>query len=308
MLEINERVGFKMSGRGWCYALEDYGLGKSEFGLAQKVINDCRKNGFLPNGFIAEEVARRFSCIEKEVDETTPEEEAEYIIEQAYRAHLNYYPISFWAGQPYYIQMLVEKIDLKSLFEPICAKYAIPIATTKGWAAIRQRKELVRRFRDCEAEGQTPVLLYAGDHDPAGLRISDFLKSNLEEIYGATHWLPTNLVIDRFGLNYDFIIDNNLSWIENLETGNKGKINDLSDPRHRDHHLPYVQDYLGQYGARKVEANAIVVAPEMGRKLCEETIGKYIDADDLTEHHRVITELQQEVQEHVLRLMSDKEK
>jgi hypothetical protein len=63
-----------------------------------------------------------------------------------------------------------------------------------------------------------------------------------------------------------------------------------------------------QFEARKVEANAIVVAPEMGRKLCEETIGKYIDADDLTEHHRVITELQQEVQEHVLRLMSDKEK
>ena len=305
MLEINERVGFKMSSRGWCYALEEYGLGKGEFDTAQKVINDCRKNGLLPNGFIAEDTARSFNCIEREVDETSPEEEAQYIIDQTYRAYLNYYPISFWAGQPYYIQMLVEKIDLKSLFEPICRRYAIPIASARGWSAIRQRKELVKRFKDCEARGQTPVLLYAGDHDPVGLRISDFLKSHLQEIYRATGWLPTNLIIDRFGLNYDFIMDNNLSWIPNLETGRKGKINDLSDPRHRDHHLPYVQDYLRQFGPKKVEANAIVVAPEMGRKLVEETIGKYIDPDDLAEHHRAITELQQEVKEHVLRLMTD---
>jgi hypothetical protein len=41
-----------------------------------------------------------------------------------------------------------------------------------------------------------------------------------------------------------------------------------NDPRHTDHGKAYVQDYFRRYGARKVEANALVVAPELGRDLC----------------------------------------
>lgn len=301
MLEINEQVGFKMSSRGWCYILEEeVGLSKGEFDYAQRLINDCRKDGLLPNGFMADEETRSFDCIEDELDDESPGEYAESIIRSIQHQHTYYYPISFWEDQSYYIQMIVEKIDLRYLFEPICRKYKIPIATSKGWSAIRQRKELVERFKEYEAEGKIPVLLYCGDFDPKGLQISDFLKSNLDELYGANHWRPTNLIIDRFGLNYDFIIENNLSWIENLETGS-GK--DLANPRHPDHHRDYVQDYLKKYGARKVEANAIVVAREMGRRLCEETINKYILREAIGGHREKIEELQQEVKEYVQKLM-----
>ena len=30
--------------------------------------------------------------------------------------------------------MLVEKVDLRSLFGPVCANYAVPIANAKGWS------------------------------------------------------------------------------------------------------------------------------------------------------------------------------
>jgi hypothetical protein len=304
MTRINTDVGFKMSSRGWCYALEPYGLGKGDFDTAQKLINGCRKDGSLPNGFMAEEAARAFSCLEEDINDRTPEEEAQEIIDYIEYAHEFYYPISFWNDKQYYIQMLVEKVDLKSLFEPLCKEYKIPIATAKGWSSIGQRKELIFRFKEHEEQGKTPVLLYCGDHDPVGLVISDFIKPNIDECYGSTKWKSDNLVIDRFGLNYDFIIQNKLSWIDNLETGAKDK-KDLSDPKHPDHYKPYVQNYIKEYGVRKVEANAIVTTPVMGRKLCLDTINRYIESDAPMKHKQEVRQLQQQVKEYVQMLMSE---
>jgi hypothetical protein len=59
----------------------------------------------------------------------------------------------------------------------------------------------------------------------------------------------------------------------------------LDDPKHPDHAKPYVQDYLSRFGARKVEANALVVRPTAGRELCKQAILRYVpeDAPDLYE-------------------------
>jgi hypothetical protein len=36
-----------------------------------------------------------------------------------------------------------------------------------------------------------------------------------------------------------------ITWIDNLETGSN---EDLGDPKHRDHHKPYVQNYIAKFG------------------------------------------------------------
>ena len=87
---------------------------------------------------------------------------------------------------------------------------------------------------------------------------------------------PEDLKIERFGLNHDFIVANELSWIDNLITAS-GK--DLADPAHKNHYLPYVQDYLSKYGPRKCEANAIVVKPDQGRELCRQAIEGHLGKD-----------------------------
>jgi hypothetical protein len=97
---------------------------------------------------------------------------------------------------------------------------------------------MMRRFRNWEARRKQCVLLYCGDHDPGGLQISDFLHANLAELEKAVGWSPDKLIIDRFGLDYDFIEANGLTWIDNLETGS-GK--SLADPKHPDHLKPYVK-------------------------------------------------------------------
>jgi hypothetical protein len=118
--------------------------------------------------------------------------------------YLRYAPISSWDDLDYYIEMWVEKIDLKSLFLPVCKTYKISIANCRGWSDLNIGPR---------------VFLYCGDHNSAGLQISSSIRSNLAELAGAVGWRPNDLIVDRSSLNADFIFENDLTWIDNLKTG-----------------------------------------------------------------------------------------
>jgi hypothetical protein len=281
IIAISDQIGFKVSSRGWCYILEGERLiNKDEFDKVDALINNCRRKGFLPIDFVAEEKSREFTGIEEPTEGT---------VIAMFGRHLNgamntheYYTPDWWEGEEYYIQMVVEKIDLVTLFSPVCEEYHIPIANSKGWSSMLQRAEYARRFREAEEMGLQPVLLYCGDHDPDGLRISQFIKDNLIDLQyvqwedGTRGFNPDDLIIERFGLNYDFIVQNNLTWIDNLITGS-GK--NLASPAHKNHHMPYVKEYLKKIGARKCEANAIVTQPQAARDLVREAIEGFLGAD-----------------------------
>lgn len=281
--QLDKQVGFAMSARGWGYLLEGERLiNKDEIDLAEKTVNLCREQGLIPIDFTADEAARGFDVVDIPNEDSPIQYMKQYL--EAVVDCGSWYQCNWWEGEEYYLQMLVEKIDLKSLFIPICKKYHIPIATSKGWSSMRQRAEYARRFKEAEETGLKCVLLYCGDHDPDGLRISDFIKSNLDDLQniywkdGTEGYDPENLIIDRFGLNYDFIIRNNLTWIDNLITGSG---NNLAFPSHKNYHMQYVQEYLAKVGARKCEANALVTRPEQGRELCIQAIQKYVGKDAL---------------------------
>ena len=280
---LGDSIGFKISARGWCYQMEGFGLiTKADFDRVENLINTCRREGYLPIDFTAEEEGRHFSGIE--IPETmTPVEYLGSVLRTSLYCE-DYYTPDWWDGEDYYIQIVVEKIDLKTLFTPVCQEYHIPIATAKGWSSMLQRAEYAQRFNDAEQRSLKCILLYCGDHDPDGLRISEFLRSNLEELMnitwegGDTGYDPANLVIQRFGLNYDFIQQNNLTWIDNLITGSK---KDLASPSHKNYYLPYVQEYLAKVGVRKCEANALVVRPREAEELVRNAIEAYLGTEAL---------------------------
>ncbi len=303
IIEIRKTLDFDISERGWCYTLEDYGLHKGDFDRAERVIKECRKTGRLPLDIVAEDTAREFVNLEV-IDENDPERKARAILDGLWRAHLGYTPVSFWDEQSFYIQMLVEKIDLKSLFNPICKEFRIPIANARGRWDYNSRADMMRRFQQREAAGHKIVLLYCGDHDPSGLQISGGLQKDIEELTDAVGWQPGNLIIDRFGLNHDFIEQHGLTWIENLETGSGKR---LDSPNHSDYRKDYVQSYLKKYGARKVEANALVVRHEAGRELCREAIRKYVPDDAPVDYERKLEPHQVEVQSEIQRLLQEKD-
>ena len=273
--QIKSTLDFTPSARGWCYILEEFGLRKDGFDQAQNVINECRKRGILPLDITCKDSGRKFYHVE-EVDEEDPAEYATESLWWAYSCARRYHPFSFWDDQDYYVQMIVEKIDLRELFSPVCKKFRVPIANARGWSDLHVRAEMMERFRDWELAGKQCVLLYCGDFDPAGELISDNLMNNMRELEVAVGWDPSDVIVDRFGLNRDFIEDNGLSWVNNLMTGG-GK--DLSDPRHKQHNQPHVQRWLKEVGVRKVEANALVTRPKAGRLLCLDAITTYVDPD-----------------------------
>jgi hypothetical protein len=71
-----------------------------------------------------------------------------------------------------------------------------------------------------------------------------------------------------------------------------------------DHYKAYVQDYLRKYGARKVEADALLKVPELGRKLCRQAILKYVPASAPRRYLNKLKPLREELRrelDHLLR-------
>jgi Ca2+/Na+ antiporter len=78
---------------------------------------------------------------------------------------------SFWGDLPVYLQMTVEKIDLKNLSNPVCKEFHIRLLNISGWGDINSRAGILRRFAKWHRRGKRGVLLHCGDHEPGGLHI-----------------------------------------------------------------------------------------------------------------------------------------
>ena len=261
---------FKYSSRGWCYLLEGLSkIDKGEFGKCQKAINDCRKLGYLPIDFVAadQDITRSFSGIHEALDPSVTLEKIKEEVDDML-AELPASNTDYWDGEEYYLMMCVEKGDILNLFKPVCKEYHVPIVSSKGWAPILLRSHIAGLGQKAEANGLIPVLLLFYDHDPAGMKISNTFKKNMEDVSGGTGWHPDDLIIDRFGLNADDIEKYNLMWIDNLKTS--------SGRQSRD------GNYIRKYGRRKCESNALFKNDETleaGEQICRNAIEKYYGAD-----------------------------
>jgi hypothetical protein len=312
MLEIFRGMDFRVGVRGWCYILERHGLLKGEFAECEKLITDCRKSGDLPLDICDEDASRKTICLEEIDSEDDPERQAENWYDWLLNyAHEKWNPVSFWQDLNIYIEIAVEKLDLRNLFEPVCRELHVPITNFKGWYDVNQRAAMMRRFKKHEAEGRRCFLLTCTDHDPGGLIIHEFIRKNFEEMAhaysdaeGPIDWDPKNLKIIRFGLNKDFIDRHNLTWIENLETSSGKR---LDDPNHADHNKDYVQNYIREFGVRKCEANALVVIPEIGRQLVRDAIMQHLPPHALRWYDNKLTKVRDLLQKAIRKLLGDED-
>jgi hypothetical protein len=301
IIRVASTMDYKIGARDWCYVLEVAGsLTKGEFDTGEKLISACRKDGHLPVDICGIDNGRPTANL-KYIDRTSVEEEAEDIITQMKQAYRNYHPVSLWANQEYFVQMAVEKMGVYSLFEKPTDEFDVPLVNIGGWSDINSRVAMMRRYAYWEARGKKCVLLPFVDHDPGGLHIANFLRKNLADLSDAVGWSPDNLIIDRFGLNPDFIHQHQLTWIDNLETSSGER---LDDKKHPDHYKDYVQSYVKKFGIKKVEANALVVCPEAARELCRQAILKYVSVSAIEKYRRRLAAQQHKVQHAVGRLLN----
>ena len=291
----------KVSARGWCYLLEGFGvITKDQFDKCFKIINLCRKEGYLPIDFVAQDSSREFFNIESLTEEY--KKPLDYLVSYLMwvkKCDKSKKDVAFWQSQKYYIQIMVEKLDVRNLFIDVCEKYHIPISNAKGWSDMLSRNDMIKRFKEAEQIGLIPVLLYYGDFDPAGIKIADTLRKNIIDLEKATKWNPKNLIIDHFGLTIDFINKNGILWIDNLITGGKRNLGNLykqyKEGKENIKIFDYEIKYIEKYGVRKCEANAILPIRDIAIKQCETVIIKYLGDNPFEVYNKEVKRIQQEI-------------
>lgn len=309
MGEVIERMsretGYRFGPRGWAYYAEGLGLiTKGEFDRFEKLLTDMRKDGELDPDVIEPDASRMATEVHDfDADEDTPEGHAQYAVDEIgerLKAWTRaYHETGYWDGLDYYVEMIVEKKDLVQIFRSTADRYNVRITNGKGDTDIHTRLAILKRFRDHTYAGRRCILLAVGDHDPKGLHIVDGLHRNIMSCctIKGLDWDDPDFDVVPIGLTERQIDDLGLMKIGNLETGG-GR--DLSDPRHPDHHKPYVQECLARFGVWKCEANALVGNPIRARALLENAINRFIPAS----HPSAVAELNGPAQEAVRREIS----
>jgi hypothetical protein len=184
IVKLRSEMDFAVGARGWCYILERHGLGKGSFKSAENLITDCRKSGDLPLDICAEDASRETVGLEAISRNSVDQCVEQIVADLRDHAHERYTPISFWDDLSIYVEVATEKLDLRNLFEPVCAEFRVPITNLKGWSDLNARAAMMRRFKQHEADGRDCVLLLCGDHDPGGLHITERMRSNLQDLSG----------------------------------------------------------------------------------------------------------------------------
>jgi hypothetical protein len=298
MAEVIERMsietGYKFGPRGWAYYAEGLGLiTKGEFNRFEKLLTDMRKAGELDPDVIEPDVSRIATTVD-DFEETgiSIEGYAQYAVDQIGPEledwARSFHELGYWDNLDFYVEMIVEKKDLLQIFGDEANRLRIRITNGKGDTDIHSRLAILKRFKEHSEEGRTCILLAIGDHDPKGLHIVDGLKKTLMSCVNlkGLDWDCPEFDVVNIGLTEDQIEELDLMKIPNLETGG-GK--DLSSPNHKDHHKPYVQDYIDRFGVWKCEANSLVSKPDEAVLLFRNAVEEYVPRGhlaDITEQNK----------------------
>lgn len=110
------------------------------------------------------------------------------------------YKLDLWANQQNRPEVWIEKEALLSIAEAACEPLRIPYFACKGyvsqsamWAA--GAKRIARYIKD----GQTPVIIHLGDHDPSGIDMTRDIFDRLDMFVGQS------IDVSRIALNSDQI-------------------------------------------------------------------------------------------------------
>ena len=274
------QLGFAPVARSWLYALESEGIiTKGDFSWAGAWLADRRKEGLIPFDLVGADSTRQLTGQDVYDLEATPREYINRQLRASLEQAAMYWPSSYWKHQRFYPVIWTEKLDLVKLFAPELPE-AVRRFASKGQADINSRVALIEECRWAEENDLEPVILYCGDLDPMGMRISDAIVDNLKPLAGVMGWSDGLLNMEeggrivRFGLNADFVDAAGLLWIDGLETSSG---ENLANPGHKHHHFPYVQSYLAEYGSRKVEANALIANPNEARSLIRNELWQWLN-------------------------------
>lgn len=138
-----------------------------------------------------------------------------------------------WATQPHRVEVWIEKDALAGVFRRVCNQLDIPYFACRGYPSDSETWAAAQRLLGYVEQGQRPVILHFGDHDPSGIDMTRDIMEKMK-LFGAF-----GVEVRRLALTMDQV--NQYS-----PPPNPAKAND-----------PRFQSYLTEYGDESWELDAL---------------------------------------------------
>lgn len=107
------------------------------------------------------------------------------------------YRLDMWENQDFRCEVWIEKEALVGVIEGICEELDVPYFACRGYVSQSEQWAAGKRLAGYADQGQTPVILHLGDHDPSGL---DMTRDNTDRL---ALFARMGVEVERLALNMD---------------------------------------------------------------------------------------------------------
>lgn len=107
------------------------------------------------------------------------------------------YRIDKWVDQPCRVEVWIEKDALIGVIGGVCQELHVPYFSCRGYTSASAMWRAGQRLFSYIEDGQDPIILHFGDHDPSGMDMTRDIADRLEMFAEAT------VEINRVALNMD---------------------------------------------------------------------------------------------------------
>ena len=161
------------------------------------------------------------------------------------------FAVDMWENQPYRVEVWEEKDALSGVIIPVCQRLRVPFFSCRGYTSQSEMYAGAQRLKSYLDNGQTPVIIHLGDHDPSGIDMTRDITDRLEL------FTRRPVEVRRIALNYNQVQEYNPPPNPAKETDSR------------------VSGYISRYGRESWELDAL--APPVLAALIESTITSFRD-------------------------------
>lgn len=126
-----------------------------------KIVNDARVAGLIDWDFLEDRT--------RNLQRMPHWNDPGHVIESAASG----YHIDKWEGQTYRPEVWIEKDALAGIIDGPCNQNDVPYFSVRGYNSQSEMHGAAMRLRRWRENGQTPVIIHLGDHDPSGIHMTE---------------------------------------------------------------------------------------------------------------------------------------
>lgn len=158
---------------------------QKEYKKLGSVINDARLAGLISWNAIVD----RTRNVQRNAHWGGPKDFMDSVMPQ--------FAMDKWDGQTHRVEVWIEKDALVGIAERICRQLDVSYFSCRGYTSQSEMWAAAMRLQNhAYRDGQTPVIIHLGDHDPSGIDMSRDITDRLELFMGG-------MEVNRIALNMD---------------------------------------------------------------------------------------------------------